>query len=127
MQVTRDAQHTSPRQKVTVTDNEQIALYASFISERADYVRSPTKPSDWLILTTDATISNGDGTTATPPEARTRYILLTVSFVALIITFVGPTGPVKQAAFAVFFIAAVVAFYLTVRNIRHLHRSPRND
>jgi len=38
VQATRDDKHTSPRRKVTLADEEHLTLYASLISERADYV-----------------------------------------------------------------------------------------
>jgi len=39
-----------------------------------------------------------------------------LGLIALVVGFVTPSGPVKQAAFAVFFIATAVGFYLTVRH-----------
>ena len=126
VQVTRDVQHTSPRQTVAIADDEQITLYVSFISERAAYVRSPTKASDYLILTTDGSVSNADGTMVVPRETRARGALIVLGLIALVVGFVTPSGPVKQAAFAVFFIATAVGFYLTVRHMRHLYRSFRD-
>ena len=123
VQVNRDAQHTSTRQSVTVADDEQMTLYVSFISERAAYVRSPTKPSDWLVLTTDGSLGNADGSTP-PRELRARGALVVLGLIALVLGLLAPAGPVKTTAFAVFFIATAVGFYLTVRRMRHLYRSP---
>jgi len=65
--VIRDDKHTGPRRAVDVSDGDHLTLYASLISERAADVRSPTRPSDYIILTTDGSISNNaDGAPAHP-------------------------------------------------------------
>jgi len=65
--VIRDDKHTGPRRAVDVSDGDHLTLYASLISERAADVRSPTRPSDYIILTTDGSISNNaDGGARTP-------------------------------------------------------------
>lgn len=124
--VTRDDKHTSPRRAVDVADGEHLTLYASLISERAAYVRSPTRPSDYIVLTTDGSLSNADGATGAPRETRARVALTVLGLIALVAGFVAPSGPLKQAAFVVFFVATAVGFYLTVRHMRHLYRSPRD-
>lgn len=123
--VTRDAQHSSPRHRLTVTDDDHVTLYASFISERAAYVRSPTKPSDYIVLTTDGSISNADGTAATPRETRTRIALLAVALLALVVSLTAPPGPLKQISYILWITATAVGFVLLIRHMRHLYRSPR--
>jgi hypothetical protein len=127
VQATRDDKHTSPRHKVTLADEEHLTLYASLISERADYVRSPTKPSDYIILTTDGSLSNGDGTAKTPRETQARLALIVVGFVALAINIASPPGVVKQVSYVVWIASALIGFVLAVRLMRHLYRSPRGD
>jgi len=124
--VTRDDKHTSPHLAVDVADGEHLTLYASLISERAAYVRSPTRPSDHIVLTTDGSLNNADGTTGAPREARARVTLTVLGLLALVAGFVAPSGPLKHTAFVVFTVATAVGFYLTVRHMRHLYRSPRD-
>lgn len=123
--VTRDDKHTSPRRIVDVADGDHLTLYASLISERAAYVRSPTRPSDYIVLTTDGSISNADGAARTPRETRARVALTVLGPIALVAGVVAPSGPVKEAGFAVFIIATAVGFFLTARHLRHTYRSPR--
>jgi len=124
--VIRDDKHTSPRRTVDATDGDHLTLYASLISERAAYVRSPTRPSDYIVLTTDGSISNADGAARTPRETRARVALAVLGLIALVEGVVAPSGPLKEAGFAVFFVATAVGFYLTVRHLRHIYRSPRD-
>jgi hypothetical protein len=120
--VSRDIKHTSPQQTIDLTADEHLTLYASLISERAAYVRSPTRPSDHIILTTDGAL-NAAGA---PRELRARATFAAVGLLALVAGFLVPTGPIKQAAFAIFIIATAIGFYLTIRRMRHLYRSPRD-
>ena len=43
--ISRDDKHTSPQQTIQLAADEHITLYASLISERAAYVRSPPAPA----------------------------------------------------------------------------------
>ena len=125
VQVVRDPQHTSPRQQVDVEDDQQLVLYASYIYERASYVRSPTRPSDHLVVTTDGSISNGDGTAGTPQETRARQVLLAVAVIGFFAARLVPNGPVRTTLQLISIVAVVVGFVLLMRHFRHLYSSPR--
>lgn len=122
--VVRDAQHTSPTRKLNLADGDHVTLHVSFISERAAYVRSPTRPSDHLVLSTEPP---EESTTAIPAHARTRLLLLAVGFAALAVGLLAPAGSVKQVGYAVWVVAVAVGFVLVVPHMRHLYRSPRAD
>lgn len=87
-------------------------------------MRSPTRPSDYIILTTDGSIGNADGAARTSRETQARLTLTAISFVALIVVIAAPRGVVKQVAYIVFAVTALAAFVLVIRYMRHLYRSP---
>lgn len=122
VKVTRDEQHTSPTKTVDLADGEGLTLHVGLLSERAAYLRSPIRPSDHLVLTTDAP---PDSDTPVPAEARVRLVLLALGFAALAISLVAPAGPVKRISYAVWIVAVVVGFILVVRHMRRLYKSPR--
>lgn len=125
--VVRDEKHASPRRAVEVSEGEHLTLYASLISERAAYVRSPTRPSDHIVLTDDQSVGTADGSGTPPAETRVRLVSTVLAPLALVVGFVAPGGPVKVAGFIVFVVATAVAFYLTVRHMRGTYRSPKRD
>ncbi len=128
VQATRDDKHTSPRRKVTLADEEHLTLYASLISERADYVGSPTKPSDYIILTPDGTLNNANGAQRPPLETRIRVALTALSAVAFVVNLVASHGTtLKTDSFIIYTVGGLLAFVLLMRHFHRLYRSPSKD
>jgi len=128
VQAVWDSSRRSPLWRVTLHDGESETLYLSFISERAHYVRSPTKATDWLLLTPDGTLNNANGAQRPPLETRIRIALTALATVAFVVNLVASHGTtLKTAGCIVYTVSGLLSFVLLMRHFHRLYRSPSKD
>lgn len=129
LQAVVDQNKKSPRRKVTIGaegGEDGATYYVSVISERAAFVRSPTKAADWLVLTTDGSVNNANGATTAATETRLRLALTVAVLAVFVVNQVAPRGStLKQATYLLWIGGGLVLGVLIVRHFRHLYRSPR--
>lgn len=123
-----DSSRKSPLRRVTLQDGESETLYVSFVSERAHYVRSPTKATDWLILAPDGTLNNANGARRPPLETRVRLALTALAMVAFVVNLFAAHGTtLKTDSFILYTVSGLLAFVLLMRHFHRLYRSPSKD
>jgi len=114
----------SPRRTVTAQDGDAETLYLGFVSERAAYLRSPTREADWLVLSTDPAAL----ALHTPQETRVRMVLTAVSLLAYVLNLIAPAGStLKLVTYVVWIVGILVVGVMLVRHFGQLYRSPHQD
>lgn len=125
VQTSYAADRKSPALRVTLAEDETVTLYTAHVTERAQFLKSPTKPTDWLVLTSDAA---SEALRTEPPvwEERVSLVLAVVMAALILLGLFAPSGSsLKSISSVVLFVVAVLAAPLLYRRFRRNYRSPQ--
>lgn len=101
-------------------------LYTSHVTERDHFLRSPTKDTDWLVLTTDG---DSDAIRSGLPtwEDRLFFALALIGGLLFVVNLVAPHGSVLKSATSVaWIVVAVIDAPVLFRRFRRNYRLPQS-
>lgn len=102
-------------------------MYTAHVTERAHFLRSPTKATDWLVLTTDA---DSEAIVSGLPswQDRVSLVLVVVISALFVVNLLAPRGSLLKSICSVLWIVVLVLDApLLYRRFRRNYRSPQKS